>query len=196
MAYAEVLLTPMITLESIIDDQSYPFAALCRVFQNLTKDNNSVPHRSNFNPLALRGDLKNTSILERQPNGDYLYRLAGSELIARLGFNPVKHTMESVLPDIYIPKIREIFDQSLITPCGIFYTFLFPYKDGRVAQVTAICLPTETSEGVNQLFLQTFRGKTMMVTSDEIITKLTVNDIQYEWIDIGFGGGATPSDKI
>jgi hypothetical protein len=148
--------------------------------------NGLLPPRSAVDPAALKGILPQIAITEWNAPSELKYRLAGTGVVARFGFDPTgRNFLDLVDPDEK-PKIMDRLELIVNTPCGARSVRLETYQRGFQQLVEHAVFPLD---GNGKSLLITATGS--LAQPNELIEPGPLSRIEQprsnEFIDIGAG---------
>jgi hypothetical protein len=117
-----------------------------------------------------------------------IYRLAGEEVKARIGMNPVGRNYYDLVPEERRAHAARAMHMVIGQPCGFRAEIAQSYSDGRTRTVECLGLPLASDEpGVDGfiLFADCQIGSGEMQTERTLL--LGANVVRRELIDLGFG---------
>lgn len=118
----------------------------------LPKDEH-VPYRESFDPMAVVRILPVLTIFERMGDGEWCFRLAGTEIDRRWGRRVTGLSFAEFVEPKVAPKLRGQFDQVVGTPCGSWSTGEVAFPSGRSATLELLHLPLRAKDGTVSLIL-------------------------------------------
>jgi hypothetical protein len=153
-----------------------------------------VPDRRSFDPMAITRILPVVSIIERQGEAKWHYRLVGSEIERRWGrIITGMDCFDGVSPAAAAVMARE-FTSVVEWPCGSRSRRRVELRSGRPLAIETLRLPMRGNDGtVNQILSCSGElGDTLLASSDP--TREIIRIVEQEYIDIG--GGCPPQSAI
>lgn len=133
--------------------------------------------------------MANITLMERETETQLTYRIAGENIINRLGFNPVK----SNFIDLLAPAIRNdaiaTHNKMLAQPCGNYIVYENDYETGRRMITESLMLPLRKNRDASEELLLGYHAhhEATSVLSPRSQTCLVVNHTLSEFVDIGGG---------
>ncbi len=147
-----------------------------------------LPPRSAVNPADLKEILPQIAITEWNPPNELKYRLAGTGVVARFGFDPTGRNFLDLIEPEEKRDIIERLTQIVDTPCGARSVRLETYQRGFQQFVEHAVLPL-ANEGNGKSLLITATGS--LARSAELLEPGPLSRIDRpraaEFIDIGAG---------
>ncbi len=138
-----------------VDITSQNLQAPCRaLFEYWLKIRGSkaVPFRSDLRPGDIASLLPNLIILEYRDPDQLIYRLTGTEIVYRMGYDFTgKNLYEIAIPE-EVDSARYQFDSLRAQPCGLVLNLLLRSKRDVAFVAELIFLPLSDRDGtINQL---------------------------------------------
>jgi len=148
----------------------------------------AVPRKNGLD-LSRLGPVMEHMVLTAVSKPDKcVYRLAGEEMKARIGVNPVGRNYYDFVPPERLEYARRAMHMAIDTPCGFRAELDQRYSDGRSRRIECVGLPLVSDEAAVDGFIlfsdceigraQPLRGEGML---------LGAQLARRELIDIGFG---------
>ena len=149
---------------------------------------NDIPHASALSPAPLARWLPDMSIVEVVSPTHIQYRLVGTRVTERLGFNPTGENLVDFVEPDRRNLAGELFTGITAHPCGARLSHLNIAKCGRQNLVLSIFYPLITPEGVAPRVVG-------MHALDEVRhygepcsrATLAAQTNHFSWIDVGYG---------
>jgi hypothetical protein len=106
-----------------------------------------LPSRDLFDPISLGSALSHVFLAERLDDGDYLYRVSGSFIVAGAGFDATMRRMSNCDAMVGRDEIREVYDQTLADGGPRLDFMYIPWRDREWRSVMRLLLPLADSRG-------------------------------------------------
>lgn len=157
----------------------------------------SVPRKNGLD-LSRLGPVMEHMVLSAVTKPDKcVYRLAGEEMKARIGMNPVGRNYYDFVPPERLEQARRAMHMVIETPCGFRAEIDQRYSDGRSRRIECLGLPLVSDEaGVDGfiLFSDCEIGRATPGLKQGMLLGAQV--VRRELIDIGFGVDETFEDVV
>lgn len=92
-----------------------PFREILAHWDSLTR-HGDIPTRAQLDPVNLHPHLHHVFLAERLPDGDYLYRVAGTSIVEAIGFDPTMKRMSAFSDRLHVAKVKQSLDE-VVTRC-------------------------------------------------------------------------------
>ncbi len=147
-----------------------------------------LPQRASVDPNDLKDILPSISITEWHPPDDLRYRLAGTGVVDRFGFDPTGQNFLELVEGMEKAVLAENLRKIAETPCGLRSVREEAYQRGYRQFVEHAVLPLENDRSGGALLI----AATAVVEPPESWTdKGTLSEMkqarEFEFIDIGAG---------
>ena len=141
-------------------------------------------------PMRLFAPLMaNITLMERMSHDRVVYRIAGENIIARLGYNPTGNNFFDLLPELRREATIQMCQRILEYPCGYYSTYENEYTSGRRMISESLMLPIRKEEDSETTFVLGYhahhQGTGIFRPGPK--TTLAVTVLESEVVDIGFG---------
>lgn len=160
-----------------------------------TQNGASIPHKSDINPMKIHKILPEVAIMERIDQDTVVYRLAGTELAERSGFDLTGlNTLET-----FPANVREAISNAYIKvakkPCAAYHKVIMSFEKGMECELECLYLPLSDDDGeacylIVLMFVEDKAKFNIVNLNKNIGYKIPA----IEYLDIGFG--AYESDII
>ena len=153
-----------------------------------SRDGNSIPRKSDINPMNIHSILPEIVIMERIDQDSVVYRLAGTELAERSGFDLTGLNTLDTFPPAARKTINDAYLKAAEQPCGAYLKVAINFENDLSHDMECLYLPLSDDEGVVRYLIAL-----LFVENKEKYYKVSINkNIGYEvpsikYIDIGFG---------
>ncbi len=150
---------------------------------------NDVASQDRLPMRAMASMLPNITLMERVDNDTIIYRIAGENIVGRLGFNPTG----SNFLDLIEPSVRAetalTNKLGLDERCGHYAVYENQYESGRKMMSESLMLPMRKSqdEPVNLIFGYHVHHQATDMGLLGARTALGVRWVIADYVDIGFG---------
>jgi hypothetical protein len=143
----------------------------------------ALPMRD-FAPL-----MANVTLMERKTAGEVVYRIAGENIVNRLGFNPTGSNFIDLLSADMRKQAATTHDALFAHPCGHYIVYENRYENGRCMISESIMLPMRRSEKSAAVLLLGFHihHQATGIVAPQKDTALITNIELSEFVDIGSG---------
>ena len=143
----------------------------------------ALPMRK-FAPL-----MANVTLMERENTDQVTYRIAGENIINRLGFNPVGNNFLDLLSSEIRANARIANEKILTHPCGHYLVYENEYETGQRMVSESLMLPMkkESDTETNLLLGYHFHHQATGILAPQNQTSLVVHHSTSEFVDIGSG---------
>ena len=133
--------------------------------------------------------MANITLMEKMSHDRLVYRIAGENIIARLGYNPTGNNFFDLLPELRRESTIQMCQRILEHPCGHYSTYENEYTSGRRMISESLMLPIRKDEDSETIFVLGYHAHHQ---GTEIFrpgpkTTLAVTILESELVDIGFG---------
>ncbi|MCJ9428288.1 PAS domain-containing protein [Kordiimonas marina] len=136
-----------------IIESSPLFRTIYKVWDKLRDEDQVVPTRDRFNPMALGSDLENVVLVERVDRGRYEYRVMGTAVSTRMSSNPVgTNILDYFLPDAQ-EFLTDWFEAMTFQACGVVTELDMVYKNDPNRSVCIFGLPIRGKGGKGYYYL-------------------------------------------
>jgi hypothetical protein len=146
-----------------------------------------VPYRQSFDPMAVAQILPVITLLHRVGDGEWCFRLVGTEIDKRWG-RPLTglNCIEIATPEV-AAIIRREFGEVVRQPCGSWSVRRVALHSGRRATIETLRLPLRAQDGSVSLILGS-SGELLAPTVHELDRSSSIVTIlQQRFFDIGAG---------
>jgi hypothetical protein len=172
---------------NISDTVNMSFQILYNYWQEI-RDGNSIPLKSDFNPMKIASILPEIAIMERIDDNKIIYRLAGTELVKRAGVNLTGTNILNNFPTGIRKIINDAYLKSAEIPCAGHHKVIMLYEDSPPNELECLYLPLNDNEGkirfhIVLMFLT--NKKTFKLKNPRKFIGYEIPAICY--FDIGFG---------
>lgn len=160
-----------------------------------SRDGNSIPRKSDINPMKIHSVLPEIAIFERIDQDTVVYRLAGTELDERSGFDVTGINTLKTFPVSVRQTINDAFLKVAKKPCAAYHKVIMSFENDMECELECFYLPLSNDDGEVSYFIIL-----MFVENKAEYDIVSLNkNIGYlvptvEYLDIGFG--AYESDTI
>lgn len=146
---------------------------------------NFVPDRKDFNPPAIHRLMPSVSILEIVAPDRFVFRLVGTELVRRMGFDATgQNYLDSFSPEARATYV-DIVNTQVNHPCGRRSVLKGREPSGLLVRVEVLVLPMSYRATGHRLLVSCFaKEESIGFDPSERVIK-GVEDVV--WIDIGAG---------
>jgi len=157
-------------------------------FWNKAREENLIPTTTQIDPASIPHLLKDIAIFDVLNNTEVLYRLAGTSVAERMGFDPTgENVIEMISPDNR-EFVSGLFEAIINQPAGLLVEYENVYQRGKRTVVESLYLPLGKTEGTSPRILTTHLQRETIAyaeaqSSNSIATEIT----KVVWIDIGAG---------
>lgn len=123
--------------------------AVARFFDAWKKAKGSkrLPSPKDLPPEKLIFCMPDITVTERLGPEHIRYRLVGTGVISRLGFNPTDKNMYDLTPAQHHPMIKEVYSAVLATPAALVSLTSNTLSSGIIRQVSSLHLPMINHDG-------------------------------------------------
>ncbi len=139
-------------------------------------------------PMRLFAPLMaNITLMERVSHDLMIYRIAGENIIARLGYNPTGNNFFELLPTSRREATKQMYQHILQHPCGHYTVYENEYRSGRRMMSESLMLPIRKDENSKATFVLGYHAhhQGTDVFRPEGKTTLAVAIKTSELVDIG-----------
>lgn len=162
-------------------------------WDSLPKDG-LVPDRSAFDPLSIARLMPQVIMVEYDHNNDAHFRLVGTGIVERLGFDPSQKSYLSYLDENVTEAFWIISQTVLATPCGGYFRVKAQSPTGYVFDLELLDLPMSNGRSGTQIILAHMAE--IEVTGVAETCEFRILDIRSAgWIDLGAGCPAAALDE-
>jgi len=141
-------------------------------------------------PIRLFAPLMSNIILMECVSGDQLiYKIAGENIIARMGFNPKGINLFDVLPTSAHSILKPVQDALFGYPCGIYVVYENSYATGHHSQTETFLLPLRQNAKTKPNLMLAYNIHHALTGVSETDGKMSLVN-RWEtasFVDIGFG---------
>ena len=109
-------------------------------------DGGAMPPKSAIDPTEMPKLLPALVIYERLATDHFRVRLAGTEVVSRLGLNPTGANVLDLLAPASRPMVQKALNRILEEPCGHLSRVRDRYPSGREAKIEVLRLPLQSDE--------------------------------------------------
>lgn len=150
---------------------------------------NDVASQDRLPMRAMASLLPNVTLMERVDNDTIIYRIAGENILARLGFNPTGRNFLDLIEPSARAETALTNKLGLEERCGHYAVYENQYESGRRMMSESLMLPMRKSQGqgVNMIFGYHVHHQATDTGVMGARTALGVRWIIAEYVDIGFG---------
>ena len=153
-----------------------------------------IPDRSSFDPLRIARLMPQVMMVEYDCNNDVWFRLVGTGIADRLGFDPSRKSYLSYLDENLIDVFWIVSQTVLATPCGGYFRVKAQSPTGYVFDLELLDLPMSNGSAGTQIILAHMAE--IEVTGVAENDDFRIVDIQSAgWIDLGAGCPASALDE-
>jgi hypothetical protein len=147
-----------------------------------------VPDRHSFDPMAIVRILPVISIIEREGEDNWRYRLVGTEIERRWGRVITAADCYDGVSQAAVVVMRRELTSVVEWPCGSWSRRRIELRSGRVAAIETLRLPLRGADGVVSQILSCSGelGDTRLMTSPDP-TREIIRIVEQEYLDIGAG---------
>ncbi len=133
--------------------------------------------------------LPNITLMERVDNDSIIYRIAGENIIARLGFNPTGQNFLDLIAPSARAETALTNKLGLDERCGHYSVYENQYESGRRMMSESLMLPMRKSQGddVNLILGYHVHHQATDIALLGARTALGLRWVIAEHVDIGFG---------
>jgi hypothetical protein len=171
-----------------IADRLSPIAReLLDAWVKLPRDGGIVPGRDGFDPMAITRILPVISVIGREGEDDWRYRLVGTEIERRWNRRITgTDCFQSVSPSAAAVMRREL--KSIVEcPCGSWSRRRIELLSGRAAAIETLRLPLRAKDGAVTLILSCSGELPGRVSAVADPTREIIRIVEQEYVDIGTG---------
>jgi len=115
--------------------------------RKLAAKTGSIPHRVDFDPIAIPEVLPSVFLIERLEENTYRFRLQGTEFADRGVSDMTGLKLQRDATQAGQRPIFGLLDRDLDTPCGLHFLGVEQSEQGRQSLVEYVALPLLDSEG-------------------------------------------------
>jgi hypothetical protein len=146
-----------------------------------------VPYRQSLDPMAIARILPVITLLHRVSDGEWRFRLVGTEVDRRWG-RPLTglSCIEIASPEV-VPIIRREFGEVVRQPCGSWSVRRVEFASGRRATIETLRLPLRDKDGSVSLILGTSGEPLAAAAPEPDRSSSMVTIAQQRFFDIGSG---------
>jgi hypothetical protein len=146
-----------------------------------------VPYRESFDPMAVARILPVVTLLQQGDDGDWRFRLVGTEVDKRWGrsLTGIK-CIEIAAPEMAAIIHRE-FGEVIRQPCGSWSVRRVEFHSGRCATIETLRLPFRAKDGSVSLILGSSGELPAPTTDAPDRPSAIVTIVQQRFFDIGAG---------
>ena len=144
-----------------------------------------VPDRADIDPAAIRGQLPHLFMLDVLPEQAYRFRLAGTAIVARLGFDPTGKQVSDLIGGRHLAYMKNLFKLAIERRSALYACSAYRYPPKDYLRVHRVILPL-THGGtsidilmVGQKFDEVGKGE-----GHDVLTILTDGVHQEERVDV------------
>jgi|GEM_PF-2021022 len=133
--------------------------------------------------------LANVTLMERLDDDHIVYRIAGENIVARLGFNPTGKNFLDFFDAAIREKSARVNNAGLTNRCGHYAVYENQYESGRRMISESLMLPMRknAASGIDFIFGYHIHHQATDVYALGARTSLMVDWSVAEFVDIGFG---------
>lgn len=141
--------------------------------------------------------MPNITLMEVRSDANVIYRIAGDNVVARLGLNPTGHNFIDFIPEAERKPTAVANRHCLTRPCGIYLVYENDYSSGRRMISESLILPLRKSadEDANLLIGLHVHHEASGLSCDPGETHLMTNLLVSSYIDIGAGVPHSPLES-
>lgn len=160
-----------------------------------TRDGDAIPRKSDINPMKIHSILPEIAIMERIDQDAVVYRLAGTELAERSGFDVTGINTLETFPVSARKAINEAYLKVAKKPCAAYHKVIMTFENDAQSELDCFYLPLRNDDGEASYLISLMFAD----NKDEYEIVSLNKNIGYilpaiEYLDIGFG--AYESDEI
>jgi len=148
-----------------------------------------VPARRDFDPMAIPRVLPVISLLQRSAGGEWLFRVAGTEIERRRGrnFTGLDYLGIDIVSARAAATIRREFELVTEFPCGSWSQRRVRFRSGRHALIETLRLPLRGNDGATSMILSCSEelSDRSVPQTDAACEVITITDQRFH--DIGAG---------
>ncbi len=150
---------------------------------------NDVASRDSLPMRAMATMLPNVTLMERVDNDTIIYRIAGENVVSRLGFNPTGSNFLDLIEPSARAETALTNKLGLEKRCGHYAVYENQYESGRKMMSESLMLPMrKTREGeIALIFGYHVHHQATDMGQLGARTALGVRWVIAEYVDIGFG---------
>ena len=154
-----------------------------------------VPDRSAFDPLKIARLMPQVIMVEYDHNDDPHFRLVGTGIVDRLGFDPSQKSYLKYLDERLVDVFWIVSQAVLATPCGGYFQIKAESPTGYVFDLELLDLPMSNERSGTQIILAHMAEIEISGVAES--GEFRVVDIRSTgWIDLGAGCPASPIDDL
>jgi hypothetical protein len=172
-------------VQSVTPAKVEPFVAAYREAQY----NGGVGQRDLLPMRTLARMLANITLTEYIDEDNILFRIAGDNIVDRLGFNPAgRNTLDLIAQEKREDAIA-LHHAIISHPCGSYVVYESIFQSGRRAKSESITFPLKKDANSSALFFLSYHIHHEATGVAEVgeATALGLSQLQTSLIDIGFG---------
>ena len=159
------------------------------------REGDSIPRKSDINPMKIHSVLPEIAIMERIDQDAVVYRLAGTELAERSGFDVTGLNTLETFPVNARKAINEAYLKVAKKPCAAYHKVIMTFENDMQSELECFYLPLCNDDGEASYLITLMFAE----NKDEYNIVSLNKNIGYilpaiEYLDIGFG--AYESDEI
>ena len=159
------------------------------------REGDSIPRKSDINPMKIHSVLPEIAIMERVDHDTVVYRLAGTELAERSGFDVTGINTLETFPANARKAINEAYLKVAKKPCAAYHKVIMSFENDMQSELECFYLPLCNDDGEASYLISLMFAE----NKDEYNIVSLNKNIGYilpaiEYLDIGFG--AYESDEI
>lgn len=118
----------------------------------------SMPDRRDIDPLHMpRQVLPHLALLELTADSRFRFRLVGTEVVSRLGFNPVGRLVSDVFRDAYRNYMEGALEMTAREQAPVYCESNFLWDPGGVMHTRRLLLPLRHGDGLQILLGRTWQ---------------------------------------
>jgi hypothetical protein len=147
---------------------------------------NLVPDRSDFDPLKIVKLMPQIVMVEYHESNAPSFRLVGTEIVDRLGFDPSRKSYLSFMDQKLTAVFWSVSQAILSTPCGGYFRVKVKSAHGYTFDLDFLDLPMSNEQSGSQIILAHMAEIAVADSASQSETQiLDINSVG--WIDIGSG---------
>lgn len=122
------------------------FTTLYRHWQEI-RNGNAIPRKSDFNPGKVKSVLSEMAIMERMDSDTVTYRLAGTALTERAGFEQTGSNVLDSFPGHVGDIINNAYVKSAAHPCAGYHKVVMSFEQNLTSVIDCLYLPLADNNG-------------------------------------------------
>lgn len=152
------------------------------------RDGDAIPRKSDINPMKISSILPEIAIMERIDQDTVVFRLAGTRLVERAGFDLTNSNTLETFPEAARHIMSSAYEKSAAKPCAVKSDVAVYHERKTSYKIDCLYLPLSNDDGIAQyhitlMFVEDKKGYEVAALNKVI--GFEVPSIRY--LDIGHG---------